>query len=76
MKTPKIIIRHVIKELFLYSLFAVFLITFLLVMANLLRHEDSVFWILRKSKVQGRGAQEGGGGRFNVTPTLAEQFAF
>ena len=49
MKTPKIIIRHVIKELFLYSLFAVFLITFLLVMANLLRHEDSVFWILRKS---------------------------
>lgn len=49
MKTPKIIIRHVIKELFLYSFFAVFLITFLLVMANLLRHEDSVFWILRKS---------------------------
>lgn len=49
MKTPQIIVRHIMKELFLYSLFAVAVITFLLVMANLLRHEDSVFWILRKS---------------------------
>ena len=49
MKTPQIIVRHIMKELFLHSLFAVAVITFLLVMANLLRHEDSVFWILRKS---------------------------